>query len=264
MLGAKPKSQACSTPCNAEPWVLVRSSKGRARRSLQPRASDTLQLCNKFQALDSGDGPRSPVRLQLVDHPSSAWASAPKPVGGPSVAMDCTSPAAARVQPPLRKDVPPGGSPDASAAPPVSCPITVRAPHHSHRPLPQRPRGHPAVHHPLRRQLPTKSPRPSSSPPAPPAVLVVGSSMVRHVVLPKAQTLCLPGAGVLDIKVKLPSLLDQYPSASTVILHIGSNEIKTQQSEKLKKDFMSLINTLLDSRAQCIAYAFSLQGRHKV
>ena len=65
-------------------------------------------------------------------------------------------------------------------------------------------------------------------------MLVVGSSMVRHVVLPKAQTLCLPGAGVLDTEVKLPSLLDQYPSASPVILHIGSNDIKAQQSEKLK------------------------------
>ena len=153
---------------------------------------------------------------------------------------------------PLRKDVPPGASLDASAAPPVSNPTTVRAPHRSHRPPPQRPRGRPAAHHPPRRQLPTKSPPPSSSLPAPPAVLVVGSSMVRHVVLPKAQTLCFPGARVLDIKVKLPSLLDQYPSASTVILHIGSNDIKAQQSEKLKKDFISLIDTLLDSRAQCV------------
>ena len=58
--------------------------------------------------------------------------------------------------------------------------------------------------------------------------------MVQHVVLPKAQTLCFPGACILDIKVKLPSFLDQYPSASTVILHIGSNDIKAQQSEKLK------------------------------
>lgn len=52
--------------------------------------------------------------------------------------------------------------------------------------------------------------------------------------------------------MKLPSLLEQYPSASTVILHVGSKDIKTQQSEKLKKDFMSLIDTLLDSRAQCV------------
>ena len=252
ILGAKPKSQACSTPCNAEPWVRVRSTKGRARRSLQQRASDTLQLSNKFQALDTGDGQHSPVRLQPVDHPSSARVSAPEPIGGPSTAMDCTTPAAARVQPPLRKDVPPGGSPDVSAAPPVSSPISTRAPHRSHRPLQQRHRGRPTFHYPPGRQLPTKSPPPSSSPPVPPAVLIVGSSMVRHVALPKAQTLCFPGARVLDIKVKLPSLLDKYPSASTVILHVGSNDIKAQQSEKLKKDFMSLIDTLLDSRAQCV------------
>eukprot|EP00064_Thunnus_orientalis_P005048 superscaffoldBa00000481_g5061 len=136
ILGANTKSQTCSTPCNTELSVLVRSSKGQARRSLQPCAFDTLQLSNKFQALDSGDRPRSPVRLQLVDHPSSAWASAPKSVGGPSATADCTLPATAGVQPPPRKDVPPAGSLDASASPPVPSPTTVHAPHCSYRPPP--------------------------------------------------------------------------------------------------------------------------------
>eukprot|EP00064_Thunnus_orientalis_P006683 superscaffoldBa00000709_g6701 len=59
ILGTKPKSQACSTPSTSEQWVLVKSSKGGAKCSLRQLSSNILQLSNKFQALDSGDGPHS-------------------------------------------------------------------------------------------------------------------------------------------------------------------------------------------------------------
>ena len=55
-LGAKPKTQACSTPYDLEPLIQVRRSKGRARRSLHLRSSDTLPLNNSLQVLDDRDG----------------------------------------------------------------------------------------------------------------------------------------------------------------------------------------------------------------
>lgn len=47
-LGAKSKMHACSTWCNSELWVQVRSSKGRAKGSLQLCTSDTLPLSKKL------------------------------------------------------------------------------------------------------------------------------------------------------------------------------------------------------------------------
>jgi len=77
-------SQTCSTPCNLS-W---------AKHSARSSLSETLLLSNKFQALDTRDGPRSPVGLQQSGYPlSSARSSVPG--GGPSVAADSASPPAA-------------------------------------------------------------------------------------------------------------------------------------------------------------------------
>lgn len=84
-----------------------------------------------------------------------------------------------------------------------------------------------------------------------PSTLVMGSSMVRHVSIRNAETFCYPRARVVDLNSKLPLIINKHSSASTVIVHIGSNDIKLQQSEKLRDDFKSLINTLLDTGKQC-------------
>ncbi len=52
----------------------------------RPLSSDALQLSHKFQALDSGDGPRCPLRPQLGDLPSAAQAATPKLAGDSSAA----------------------------------------------------------------------------------------------------------------------------------------------------------------------------------
>lgn len=85
-----------------------------------------------------------------------------------------------------------------------------------------------------------------------PSVLVLGSSMVRHVRVRNAYTSCHPGALVLDINRSAPNIIRHYPSASTVVIHAGINDLKLEQSEKLKDDFITLINTIHSSNKQCI------------
>ncbi|XP_063074147.1 uncharacterized protein LOC134464725 [Engraulis encrasicolus] len=85
---------------------------------------------------------------------------------------------------------------------------------------------------------------PAHSEPRRPSTVLIGSSMVRHVTLRNAQTWCLPGALVADVQSNVPDALSQYPTATTLIVHAGSNDIRLQQSKKLESDFLSLINTL--------------------
>ncbi|XP_063040869.1 uncharacterized protein LOC134459021 [Engraulis encrasicolus] len=86
--------------------------------------------------------------------------------------------------------------------------------------------------------------QPAHSEPRRPSTVLIGSSMVRHVTLRNAQTWCLPGALVADVQSNVPDALSQYPTATTLIVHAGSNDIRLQQSKKLESDFLSLINTL--------------------
>lgn len=74
------KFQAGSTPCNLKPLVLIKSDRDCAKCCLPPFSSKSLQLNNKFQALDNGHAP-SPVWYQLGDHPSSLLVSAFELVG---------------------------------------------------------------------------------------------------------------------------------------------------------------------------------------
>lgn len=106
---------------------------------------------------------------------------------------------------------------------------------------------------PARRQITRERPcHLPSKPICSPSVLVVGSSMVRNVSIRKAETFCYPGARIPDLNSMLPLLISKHSAASTVIVHVGSNDIKLQQSEKLRDDFKTLINTLLESGKQCV------------
>lgn len=67
------------------------------------------------------------------------------------------------------------------------------------------------------------------------SVLVMGVSIVHHVTVPAGVTHCHPGALVSDISYMLPRLLDQTLSVYTIMLHVGANNIKQQQSELLKR-----------------------------
>ncbi len=71
-LGAKPRTQACSTPSIPEPWVQVKNSKSRrSPERLQLLSREALQLENKFQVLENLTSPSSPVHPDPV-HPDPA------------------------------------------------------------------------------------------------------------------------------------------------------------------------------------------------
>ena len=90
---------------------------------------------------------------------------------------------------------------------------------------------------------------------ADPSCLVLGSSMVRHLCLPRVETFCYPGARVSDIKEMLPSIVLNHPAATTIIFHVGSNDISLESSVDLEADFKNLINTLLETGRQCVISA---------
>lgn len=71
-----------------------------------------------------------------------------------------------------------------------------------------------------------------------PPIIIIGSSMVRHISVPGAKTQCYPATTVKDNTGYLRSVLHQQPRA------LGSNYIKKGNSELIKQDFIELINTL--------------------
>ncbi len=78
--------------------------------------------------------------------------------------------------------------------------------------------------------------------------VVIGDSIVRHVcatlALGKVHTHCLPGACVLDVSVQIPAILKDDESVAAVVIHAGANNTKLRQTETLKRDFRSLIETV--------------------
>ncbi len=78
--------------------------------------------------------------------------------------------------------------------------------------------------------------------------MVIGDSIVRHVRATlaegKVHTHCLPGARVLDVSVQIPAILKDDESVAAVVIHAGANDTKLRQSETLKRDFRSLIETV--------------------
>ncbi len=78
--------------------------------------------------------------------------------------------------------------------------------------------------------------------------VIVGDSIVRHVraTLPegKVRTHCFPGARVLDVSAQIPAILKGDESVAAVVIHMGVNDTKMRQTETLKRDFRSLIETV--------------------
>ncbi len=78
--------------------------------------------------------------------------------------------------------------------------------------------------------------------------VVIGDSIVRHVRATlaegKVHTHCLPGARVLDVSVQIPAILKDDESVVAVVIHAGANDTKLRQTETLKRDFRSLIETV--------------------
>ncbi len=77
---------------------------------------------------------------------------------------------------------------------------------------------------------------------------IIGDSIVRHVCATlaegKVHTHCFPGARVLEISALIPVILKDDESIAAVVIHVGVNNTKLRQTETLKRDFRSLIETV--------------------
>ncbi len=78
--------------------------------------------------------------------------------------------------------------------------------------------------------------------------VIVGDSIVRHVRATlaegKVHTNCFPGARALDVSAQIPTILKGDESVGSVVLHAGVNDTKLRQTETMKRDFRSLIETI--------------------
>uniref|UniRef100_A0A8C2FBU8 SGNH hydrolase-type esterase domain-containing protein n=1 Tax=Cyprinus carpio TaxID=7962 RepID=A0A8C2FBU8_CYPCA len=78
--------------------------------------------------------------------------------------------------------------------------------------------------------------------------VIVGDSIDRHVRATlaegKVHTHCFPGARVLDVSAQIPAILKADESPRAVVLHAGVNDTTQRQTETLKRDFRSLIETV--------------------
>ncbi|XP_056616206.1 uncharacterized protein LOC130431283 isoform X1 [Triplophysa dalaica] len=78
--------------------------------------------------------------------------------------------------------------------------------------------------------------------------VVIGDSIVRNVRASfnegKVRTHCFPGARVLDVSAQVTSILKEDARVGAVVLHAGVNDVRMRQSEILKRDFRSLVDTV--------------------
>uniref|UniRef100_A0A9J8CLZ5 SGNH hydrolase-type esterase domain-containing protein n=1 Tax=Cyprinus carpio carpio TaxID=630221 RepID=A0A9J8CLZ5_CYPCA len=78
--------------------------------------------------------------------------------------------------------------------------------------------------------------------------VILGDSIVQHVRATltegKVHTRCFPGARVLDVSAQIPAILKADESPRAVVLHAGVNNTTQRQTETLKRNFRSLIETV--------------------
>ncbi len=91
--------------------------------------------------------------------------------------------------------------------------------------------------------------------------VIVGDSIVQHVRATlaegKVHTHCFPGARVLDVSAQIPAILKSDESIGAVVLHAGVKDTKLQQTETLKRDFRSLIETVRSTSPTTMIKRFS-------
>ncbi|KAL0199102.1 hypothetical protein M9458_007642, partial [Cirrhinus mrigala] len=80
--------------------------------------------------------------------------------------------------------------------------------------------------------------------------LIVGDSIIRNISSRTTTTCCFPQATVSDVNRELRNILMKHKTANRIIIHVGKNDIRKEQSELLKKDFSELIETLQRLEAQ--------------
>jgi hypothetical protein len=61
-------------------------------------------------------------------------------------------------------------------------------------------------------------------------VFVIGSSIVRDVVVAEARGHCFPGARARDRHQQVPAVMEKHPNAYTVVIHVGTNNINLHKA----------------------------------
>ncbi len=80
---------------------------------------------------------------------------------------------------------------------------------------------------------------------AEPRTLIVGDSIIRSISSSRTtNTCCFPQATVSDVNKELQNILLKHKTANRVIIYVGKNDIRIEQSEFLKKDFSEVFETL--------------------
>ncbi len=84
--------------------------------------------------------------------------------------------------------------------------------------------------------------------------LVIGDSIIRNVRTSSTIT-CFPDTAVSD---KAFEILANEPDNTKVIVHVGTNDIRKEQNELLKTDFVHLFSTLKRSISPVCVWSHSL------
>lgn len=92
----------------------------------------------------------------------------------------------------------------------------------------------------------------SSSMWSPPVVLVMGTSMVRHVAVCGGQTVWHQGACLTDVPSMVLHLTQTDWSAMAVVVHVHINDRSKQSIEALNQDLIDLIDDQLDIGKQLV------------
>ncbi len=71
---------------------------------------------------------------------------------------------------------------------------------------------------------------------AEPRTLIVGDSIIRNISSRTTTTCCFPQATVSDVNKERRDILMKHKTANRVIIHVGKNYIRKEQSELLKKE----------------------------
>ncbi len=79
---------------------------------------------------------------------------------------------------------------------------------------------------------------------AEPWTLIEGDSVIRNISSRTTTTCCVPQATVSDVNKELLNILMKHKTPNRIIIHVGKNAIRKEQSELIKKDFSELSETL--------------------
>uniref|UniRef100_A0A8C2ENE0 OSK domain-containing protein n=1 Tax=Cyprinus carpio TaxID=7962 RepID=A0A8C2ENE0_CYPCA len=108
----------------------------------------------------------------------------------------------------------------------------------------------PAANTATNRRSRSRRQRHSAQSAAEPRTLIVGDSIIRNISSRTTTTCCLPQATVSDVNKELQNILMKHKTANRIIIHVGKNDIRKEQSELLKKDFSELFETLRRLKVQ--------------